>query len=35
MNEGAPLAASWVELAVLAGWGVVGFALALRIFRWQ
>jgi ABC-type multidrug transport system permease subunit len=35
MNEGAPLAATWPEMAVLAAWGVVGFALALRVFRWQ
>jgi ABC-2 type transport system permease protein len=35
MNEGRPLAASWVELLVLAGWTVVSFAVARRIFRWQ
>jgi hypothetical protein len=23
------------ELALLAGWGVVSFAIALKIFRWQ
>lgn len=35
MNEGAPLAASGQEMAVLAAWGVAGFALALKLFRWQ
>ena len=35
MNEGRPLAASWVELLVLAAWTVVSFAVALRIFRWR
>lgn len=34
-NEGAPLSANWIELAVTAGWGLVSFAAALRIFRWQ
>jgi len=35
MNEGASIGASWPQLAVLAGWGLVSFAVALRIFRWQ
>lgn len=35
MNEGAPIASTWVELAVLAAWGAGGFLLALKIFRWQ
>jgi ABC-2 type transport system permease protein len=35
MNEGEPLAAQAVRLAVLAAWGGVSFALALRWFRWQ
>ncbi len=35
MNEGASLASMWTELAILAGWGAVPFALALRLFRWQ
>jgi ABC-2 type transport system permease protein len=34
MNEGLPLSASWLELLILAGWTVVSFAVALRIFRW-
>ncbi|HEX6198906.1 MAG TPA: ABC transporter permease [Thermoanaerobaculia bacterium] len=35
MNEGASFASTWGELTVLAVWGVLGFALALRFFRWQ
>jgi ABC-type multidrug transport system permease subunit len=35
INDGAPLSATWLELAVLAGWGAVSFAVALRTFRWQ
>ncbi|HYP52566.1 MAG TPA: ABC transporter permease, partial [Pyrinomonadaceae bacterium] len=35
MNEGAPLAATWPALCVLAAWCVVGFLLALKLFRWQ
>ncbi len=35
MNDGAPLAATWPQLLVLAVWGVAGFVLALRLFRWQ
>jgi ABC-type polysaccharide/polyol phosphate export permease len=34
MIEGASLAALWSPLAVCAAWGTIGFALALRIFRW-
>ncbi len=33
--EGAGTAGVWRELAVLAAWGVVGFGVALRIFRWR
>ncbi len=32
--DGAGLAGVWRELAILAGWGLGGFAIALRIFRW-
>jgi ABC-type multidrug transport system permease subunit len=32
--EGAGLAAVSRELAILAGWGLGGFAIALRFFRW-
>ncbi len=35
MSDGAPLAASWPELAVLLAWGAVSFAVAVKIFRWQ
>jgi ABC-type multidrug transport system permease subunit len=35
MNEGASLAAVWPQMAMLAAWGLVSFAVALRIFRWQ
>ncbi len=33
--EGGSLGAVWFRLAVLAVWGIVTFALALRWFRWQ
>jgi ABC-2 type transport system permease protein len=32
--DGAGLAAVSRELAILAGWGLGGFGIALRIFRW-
>ncbi len=35
INEGRPLHACGLQLAVLAGWGLVSFAIALRIFRWR
>ena len=35
MNDGAPLVASWPELAVLLAWGGVSFVVAVKIFRWQ
>ena len=35
MNEGAGLAASAGDLAVLAGWMVGSFLLALALFRWE
>lgn len=34
-NEGLPLASIAGEALLLAAWGVVSFALALRVFRWQ
>jgi ABC-2 type transport system permease protein len=34
INAGSSLTATWGQLAVMAGWGIVSFALALRIFRW-
>jgi ABC-type multidrug transport system permease subunit len=35
MNDGAPLRSIWVAVAVLGGWGLVSFVVALKIFRWQ
>jgi ABC-type multidrug transport system permease subunit len=35
MLEGATLVSQWVELLILALWGGVSFAVALRIFRWE
>ena len=35
MLNGHALAGVGAELGLLAGWGVVSFALALRVFRWQ
>jgi ABC-type polysaccharide/polyol phosphate export permease len=35
MLEGASLASQWSQVGILAGWGVVTFALALRLFRWS
>jgi ABC-type multidrug transport system permease subunit len=33
--EGASLASLWQELAILAAWTVVPFAIALKIFKWR
>ena len=35
MLDGLPLTSQWVELALLAGWGLITFVLALRWFRWS
>lgn len=35
MNEGMPLASTWLEICVMLAWGAISFALALRIFKWQ
>jgi ABC-2 type transport system permease protein len=35
MNEGAGLGAILVPCSILAAWGIAGFTIALRIFRWQ
>jgi ABC-2 type transport system permease protein len=35
MNDGAPLWSIWSELLVMALWGAISFALALRVFRWR
>jgi ABC-type multidrug transport system permease subunit len=34
-NEGASLASVGFELGVLLAWSVIGFAVAIRVFRWQ
>ncbi len=35
INDGATLAATSTQIAILLAWGVVSFVIALRIFRWQ
>lgn len=35
MNDGAGLWATLPELGILAAWGLAGFVLAFRLFRWQ
>ena len=35
MNHGESITAAWMELLLLAAWGIVSFVLALRFFRWQ
>lgn len=35
VNQGQGLTGVGPELAVLGAWGLVGFAVALRVFRWQ
>ena len=35
INEGAPLESQLVPFAVMLGWGVVGYLVALKVFRWQ
>jgi ABC-type polysaccharide/polyol phosphate export permease len=35
MQEGASLASQGTEIAILAGYGIVSFALALWWFRWN
>jgi ABC-type multidrug transport system permease subunit len=35
MLEGATLLSQWAEVLILALWGTVSFALALRFFRWN
>jgi len=35
MLEGASLVSQWAEVALLAGWGLVTFVLALKWFRWS
>jgi ABC-2 type transport system permease protein len=33
--EGAHLTDCWWQIAALTGWGVVAFAVAIRVFRWE
>jgi len=35
MNQGAAVTSTWPQAAVLALWGIGGFVVALKIFRWQ
>ena len=35
MLDGAALASVGTELAILTGWGVLSFVLAVRVFRWE
>jgi ABC-type multidrug transport system permease subunit len=34
-NDGLSLAATWPQIGVLVAWGLIGFFIALRTFRWQ
>lgn len=33
--EGAAMTEIWVHLAVIIGWGILAYALAVRVFRWE
>jgi ABC-2 type transport system permease protein len=35
MNEGATLSSQMHEVGILLAWGIIPFAIALRMFRWQ
>ena len=35
MLEGATLASQWQRVALMLGWAIVCFTLALRWFRWR
>lgn len=35
INEGASVTTQWHEVGILALWGAIPFAIALRIFKWQ
>jgi ABC-type multidrug transport system permease subunit len=35
MNEGVPLWANWIQVAILLAWLLTSFVVALKIFRWQ
>lgn len=33
--EGAHLSDCWVQIAILLGWGVAAYAVAIKVFRWE
>ncbi len=35
INEARPLASLWLEILILAAWGVGSFVVALKIFKWK
>ena len=35
MNEGTTLSANWIPIAILLGWFLISFVVAMKIFRWQ
>ena len=35
MNEGATLWTNWIHIAIVLGWLLISFVVALKIFRWQ
>ena len=35
INDGTPLAASWMQIGIMLAWCVASFAVALRLFRWH
>ncbi|HXG95341.1 MAG TPA: ABC transporter permease [Blastocatellia bacterium] len=35
MSDGAALQSTWMHLSIMLAWGLVSFALALKLFRWQ
>jgi len=35
MNEGVPLWANWIPISILLAWLLIGFVVALKIFKWQ
>jgi ABC-type multidrug transport system permease subunit len=35
INDGLPLYATWPQLAVLLSWSLLGYLLAIKLFKWQ
>jgi len=33
--EGAHLSDCWLEIAILIGWGIIAYAIAIKVFRWE